>query len=357
MRMLTSPLSLPLACPPPPPQGPSQMTPTMTHESLSLRNKGVKIPCFQTNKVQTVRPVSAEKGDSHKRGYFKSEEDHPDLRKTRMCPNHTSAARCPLSSDKCKFAHSNEELRVSYDRYYKVQPCAFFDRGKCRNGEYCRFAHGPHELRVATPSGSVAPTSATGTTHMQSEATTPAMGSRAESPMTIPQASQCSPLGSASSASSSMERGKKTFDLASFLSSQRCKRQSLVSFVGSKHSRRKSDTMGRVAIAASSASTTPGIPSLEAPSPVSSGSGDTVKLPANMSPDGSPLGGRSTGFSSAWSDCSPLTFVSSDGSPARLSVASSWGDNVRSFPVMGGHIPPAVLSAAIHSSLTSIYRD
>lgn len=70
--------------------------------------------------------------------YQKQQHDkqiQPDLFKTRMCPNATGFVfACPLAADDCRFAHSPEELRIQYDRYYKVQPCAFFTKGKCRNG-------------------------------------------------------------------------------------------------------------------------------------------------------------------------------------------------------------------------------
>lgn len=71
---------------------------------------------------------------SRPQGVLRNHDQHPDLRKTRMCPSVASSTKCPYSAEDCRFAHSQSELRVSFDRFYKVQPCAFYDRGKCRNG-------------------------------------------------------------------------------------------------------------------------------------------------------------------------------------------------------------------------------
>eukprot|EP01054_Gregarina_sp_Poly1_P007121 Gregarina_sp_Poly_1__7120@NODE_38_length_18185_cov_164_455735_g33_i0_p4_GENE_NODE_38_length_18185_cov_164_455735_g33_i0NODE_38_length_18185_cov_164_455735_g33_i0_p4_ORF_typecomplete_len356_score33_59zfCCCH/PF00642_24/0_014zfCCCH/PF00642_24/6e08zfCCCH_3/PF15663_5/1_6zfCCCH_3/PF15663_5/0_0068zfCCCH_4/PF18044_1/6_3e03zfCCCH_4/PF18044_1/35zfCCCH_4/PF18044_1/0_00079Torus/PF16131_5/0_0044zf_CCCH_4/PF18345_1/15zf_CCCH_4/PF18345_1/0_0079zfCCCH_2/PF14608_6/28zfCCCH_2/PF14608_6/6_9_NODE_38_length_18185_co len=355
--MLASPISLPLS----PPAAANAAESGNLSVSRCAQGTGKMVPYKAGGnlvKSHSARPFTAEKVSVSldtrlpmpKPSFHRDDEAHPDLRKTRMCPNYTSASRCPLTSDKCKFAHSNDELRVSYDRYYKVQPCAFFDRGKCRNGDFCRFAHGPHELRVASPGLSSAPSpppaATTGSAFSVQSKESPLIG--------VPQ--------------SSIERSKmnKTFDLASFLSTQqqRHKRQSLVSFVGSKHSRRRSDATG----GHSSGSET-----------VSGGREDELSAKADFatcsggSPDGSPLGGRSTGFSSndAWSDWSPLTLLSSEASPARLSVhsATSSQSNIpsatwekRPFPVAN---PPSAavaaiscsMSAAIRLSLTSEYRD
>eukprot|EP00439_Symbiodinium_sp_Y106_P087081 s121_g39.t1 len=46
----------------------------------------------------------------------------------------------------CKFAHGEQELRVS-PSVYKTQLCNFFARGHCKKGERCRHAHGRAELR------------------------------------------------------------------------------------------------------------------------------------------------------------------------------------------------------------------
>eukprot|EP00913_Durusdinium_trenchii_P024454 g22957.t1 len=63
--------------------------------------------------------------------------------KTAMC---RAFARGACRATNCKFAHAEEELRVS-PTVYKTQLCHFFARGHCKKGDRCRHAHGPKELR------------------------------------------------------------------------------------------------------------------------------------------------------------------------------------------------------------------
>ena len=74
--------------------------------------------------------------------------------KMKMC-KHLETGQCPFG-DKCRFAHSDEEIRksivnniISQNPRYKTTFCTFQD-GSCPKGEKCHFAHSSQKLRVAS---------------------------------------------------------------------------------------------------------------------------------------------------------------------------------------------------------------
>jgi len=71
---------------------------------------------------------------------------HGEMDKTKVCQSIINGQQC-LFEDRCKFAHSIEELRFT-KADYKVVPCVAFNRGDCRAGDQCRKAHGNVELSM-----------------------------------------------------------------------------------------------------------------------------------------------------------------------------------------------------------------
>uniref|UniRef100_A0A0G4G8B7 C3H1-type domain-containing protein n=1 Tax=Chromera velia CCMP2878 TaxID=1169474 RepID=A0A0G4G8B7_9ALVE len=67
------------------------------------------------------------------------------LQKTRLCQPFMRG-ECHLSSDQCRFAHGNAELRAT-NEYFKTALCRFWQQGTCPQGAACRHAHGNEELR------------------------------------------------------------------------------------------------------------------------------------------------------------------------------------------------------------------
>eukprot|EP00923_Selenidium_pygospionis_P031059 GHVN01055175.1.p1 GENE.GHVN01055175.1~~GHVN01055175.1.p1 ORF type:complete len:582 (+),score=52.81 GHVN01055175.1:1377-3122(+) len=68
----------------------------------------------------------------------------PNLTKTSYCPQLTKTGKC-MQPD-CRYAHSSLELRAT-DDMYKTALCFMWMRGSCQGGELCRHAHGLEELR------------------------------------------------------------------------------------------------------------------------------------------------------------------------------------------------------------------
>eukprot|EP00923_Selenidium_pygospionis_P003650 GHVN01005783.1.p1 GENE.GHVN01005783.1~~GHVN01005783.1.p1 ORF type:complete len:572 (-),score=169.88 GHVN01005783.1:59-1774(-) len=68
----------------------------------------------------------------------------PDLERTSLCPQVAKAGQCLLEN--CRFAHSMDELRAT-DDMYKTALCFMWMRGCCEAGGLCRHAHGIQELR------------------------------------------------------------------------------------------------------------------------------------------------------------------------------------------------------------------
>eukprot|EP00919_Chromeraceae_sp_WS-2016_P025983 GHVR01061422.1.p1 GENE.GHVR01061422.1~~GHVR01061422.1.p1 ORF type:complete len:172 (+),score=45.46 GHVR01061422.1:242-757(+) len=67
------------------------------------------------------------------------------LQKTRLCQLYLKG-ECSFSSEVCKYAHGNVELRATTD-YFKTAICRFWSVGSCPQGMSCRHAHGTHDLR------------------------------------------------------------------------------------------------------------------------------------------------------------------------------------------------------------------
>eukprot|EP00928_Gymnodinium_smaydae_P005952 TRINITY_DN12067_c0_g2_i1.p1 TRINITY_DN12067_c0_g2~~TRINITY_DN12067_c0_g2_i1.p1 ORF type:complete len:288 (-),score=31.71 TRINITY_DN12067_c0_g2_i1:615-1478(-) len=67
----------------------------------------------------------------------------PSLSKTKLCSDFF-LRKCFKRN--CKFAHGYGELR-STDVLYKTTMCRWFQRNACRAGPHCRFAHSVEELR------------------------------------------------------------------------------------------------------------------------------------------------------------------------------------------------------------------
>ena len=72
----------------------------------------------------------------------------PDLSKTKKCPYLSTDMGCQ-SGPNCPFAHTEAELRVT-EGCFKTSLCRFWEADQCINGDACRFAHGAHELRMDT---------------------------------------------------------------------------------------------------------------------------------------------------------------------------------------------------------------
>ncbi|CEL92738.1 unnamed protein product [Vitrella brassicaformis CCMP3155] len=83
------------------------------------------------------------KGDKCKYAHSTDElRPMPDLRKTKMCVRFMEGG---CNDQFCNFAHSAEELRATPD-LFKTAICPKWQRGECRNPD-CRYAHGEMELR------------------------------------------------------------------------------------------------------------------------------------------------------------------------------------------------------------------
>eukprot|EP00437_Effrenium_voratum_P007381 CAMPEP_0181438132 /NCGR_PEP_ID=MMETSP1110-20121109/21747_1 /TAXON_ID=174948 /ORGANISM="Symbiodinium sp., Strain CCMP421" /LENGTH=309 /DNA_ID=CAMNT_0023561801 /DNA_START=81 /DNA_END=1010 /DNA_ORIENTATION=- len=70
----------------------------------------------------------------------------PNLQKTKLCKSFLQG-RC-RDGENCSFAHGEGDLRVT-DGIYKTQMCNFYERGYCKKGDRCNHAHGDRDLRPA----------------------------------------------------------------------------------------------------------------------------------------------------------------------------------------------------------------
>jgi len=81
----------------------------------------------------------------------------PNLTKTAICQMFT---RGKCQNNSCKFAHGEQELRVTLS-VYKTQLCNFHTRGHCKKGNRCRHAHGEDELRADSETSTAPPSPST----------------------------------------------------------------------------------------------------------------------------------------------------------------------------------------------------
>eukprot|EP00933_Yihiella_yeosuensis_P025543 TRINITY_DN19804_c0_g1_i2.p1 TRINITY_DN19804_c0_g1~~TRINITY_DN19804_c0_g1_i2.p1 ORF type:complete len:585 (-),score=159.70 TRINITY_DN19804_c0_g1_i2:488-2242(-) len=67
----------------------------------------------------------------------------PNLQKTKLCK---AFLQGNCSREDCFYAHGESDLRVTAG-IYKTQMCNFFERGHCKKGDRCNHAHGSTDLR------------------------------------------------------------------------------------------------------------------------------------------------------------------------------------------------------------------
>ena len=76
--------------------------------------------------------------------------------KTTLCQKFIEQ-RCPHTSDKCRFAHGNHELRAKPKLQF-TKMCTFVEEGKlCKRGDACPFAHRPEQIVPLPPNPQLIP--------------------------------------------------------------------------------------------------------------------------------------------------------------------------------------------------------